>query len=155
VMALGRDMRALAIELRPPDLDDLGLESALHAYAQQWTTRYGIPVELSIELATDRRVPGVLETIVYRAAKEGLRNVANHAKARRVGLNVRAQRGVLSLILDDDGVGFDVGAISQAPGPGLGLAGIRERVELAGGTFAIESAPGAGTTLFVRLPLSG
>ncbi|MGO8697267.1 MAG: sensor histidine kinase [Limisphaerales bacterium] len=102
-------------------------------------------------LQTNRLPP---ELALYRIAQEALTNIARHAQAKRVSVLLERRAGCISLIVEDDGQGFNAPAEGAFVCPGrLGLLGMQERVQLAGGTLTIESAPGAGVTLFVRLPL--
>jgi len=153
---LMRDIHRLAWELRPPVLDDLGLNLALRRFTEDWAASTSVPVDLhtGADLG-DNRLPPEFETTLYRIAQEALTNVARHAQAKRVSLLLERRPGYVSLIIEDDGRGFDAQGILGAPaGPGkLGLLGMQERVRLAGGTFAVESSPGAGATVFARLPL--
>jgi signal transduction histidine kinase len=153
---LMRDIHRLAWELRPSVLDDLGLDLALQRAAEQWSRNTGVPVDLhtGAHLGTNR-LPQELETTLYRIAQEALTNVARHAQANRVSLLLERRSGYVSLIVEDDGRGFDAqGAMGAPASPGrLGLLGMQERVRLAGGTLTIESSPGAGATVFARLPL--
>ena len=152
---LTRDARALALELRPPELDDVGLESALATYAEQWTLRTGIEVDVTVtEIAEDHPVVPEVGTALYRIVQEALTNTAKHASARRVSVVLDQADGEVRLVIEDDGIGFDVDvAIDRARRQHrLGLGGMRERAALVGGTFEVESSPGAGTTIFVRIP---
>ncbi len=101
------------------------------------------------------RLPLEFETALYRVAQEALTNVLRHANARRVSVLLERRPGGVSLIVEDDGRGFDAETLLQAPPTEgkLGLLGMGERAKLVGGTFALESSPGSGTTVFVRLPL--
>jgi signal transduction histidine kinase len=154
--SLMRDIHRLAWELRPPVLDDLGLDLALRRFADDWSQSTGVPVDFHTggDLGT-RRLPHKFETTLYRIAQEALTNVARHAQAKRVSLLLERRPGYVSLIVEDDGRGFDAqGGMGAPASPGrLGLLGMQERVKLAGGTLTIESAPGAGATVFARLPL--
>ena len=150
--------RSLALELRPPELDDLGLESALETYVAEWGARYGVAADLAITGALrDRPLPADVGSTLYRVVQEALTNVAKHAGARQVSVVVEKPDGEVRLIVEDDGRGFDVEATATRTRTArrLGLAGMRERAALVGGSVAIESTPGAGTTLYVRLPLDG
>jgi signal transduction histidine kinase len=98
---------------------------------------------------TDARAPVEIETACFRIAQEALSNVARHARARHVEVTLTAQDVALEVTVKDDGVGFNVERLRT----GLGLAGMSERAELAGGRLDIESAPGTGTTLRARFPL--
>ncbi|MGA2656403.1 MAG: response regulator [Verrucomicrobiota bacterium] len=153
---LMRDIHRLAWELRPSVLDDLGLDLALQRAADQWSRNTGVPVDLHTGADSGtKRLPQELETTLYRIAQEALTNVARHAQANRVSLLLERRSGYVSLIVEDDGRGFDAqGAMGAPASPGrLGLLGMQERVRLAGGTLTIESSPGAGATVFARLPL--
>lgn len=153
---IGSEVHDLALELRPTALDDLGLPSALRHYAEQWSGRYDIPVDVHSNSPEQPRLPPAIETTLYRIVQEGLTNVAKHAQATRVSVIVEQRNGIVQLILEDDGCGFPVDAVMNAPHTErrLGLLGMRERATLAGGTLDIESAPGRGTTLFVRIPIT-
>ncbi len=152
---LMRDVHRLAWELHPAALDDLGLETALRRYTDDWSEASGVPVDLHSRGVSVHRLPLELETTLFRVTQEALTNVARHANAKRVSLLLERRPGLVSLILEDDGTGFDVSDAFQvlAASSKLGLLGMRERVALAGGTLDIESRRGAGTTLFVRVPL--
>ena len=144
-----QSVRRLAVELRPSALDDFGLEPALRRLGQ--TVREGGTLDVQVEarLGAERLLPEV-ETAVYRIVQEGLTNVIKHAAARRVSIVVARAAERLMVVIEDDGSGFDAGA---APGEGLGLLGMRERVQLLDGSLTIDAQPGLGTTLVVELPL--
>ena len=145
------DVHRLAARLRPALLDDLGLEAALARYVREWQQHTGIPVDSLIHLGKTR-LPPVVETALYRIVQEALTNVARHAKsAAQVSLVLERRKKEISLIIEDDGPGFDPETVDYTRH--LGLLGMRERAELLGGTFTVESAQGRGTTIFVRIPL--
>jgi signal transduction histidine kinase len=153
---VGRDVHRVASDLRPTALDDLGLAKALVARASDLGKRYGLAVDVQA-YRIDDRLPAEIETTVYRVVQEALTNVLKHAAARRVGVVLERKADQLRVIVEDDGKGFDVeaqGAERDASARRLGLSGIRERLTLIGGTMALESTPGAGTSLFVRIPLT-
>ncbi|HEX6615925.1 MAG TPA: CheR family methyltransferase [Gemmatimonadales bacterium] len=152
-----RDAGYLALELRPPELDDVGLTSALETYVEQWAGRYGVAAEVAVTGWTEREVPPETGTTLYRIAQEALTNVARHAGARRASVVVERSDGAVRLVVEDDGTGFPVEATAQrARAEGrLGLAGMRERAALLGGTLTVESTPGRGTAIYVRLPVEG
>ena len=148
-------VRALITELRPAALDQIGLQPAIEALALHIEKTQGVDVVAEVDLAdhdgraTERFEPE-LENAIYRVVQEALTNVAKHARAEQVRVRV-AERGAsesIDIEVTDDGVGFDPGKRSD----GLGLIGIRERVELVGGRIEIDSSPGSGTTLRVDLP---
>ena len=154
---LMRDIHRLAWELRPSVLDDLGLDLALQRYADEWSQNTGVPVDLhtAADLET-HLLPPELETTLYRITQEALTNVARHAQAKRVSVLLERRSGYASLIVEDDGQGFDTHEVMGVPaGAGrLGLLGMQERARLAGGILTVESAPAAGTTVFTRVPLA-
>jgi signal transduction histidine kinase len=144
------ELRGLITELRPATLDQLGLVAALEDLAER--VGHGAGVELATELEIDPgRLDPELESVVYRLAQEALNNVAKHAGAGRVDLQVRCGERRLDVLVADDGEGFD----PTAERSGFGLDGMRERVELAGGELQIESKPGSGTRVMAALPLAG
>ncbi len=153
--SLMQEAHRLAWELHPAMLDDLGLDTALRRFVTDWSENSGVPVDWHSVGLDKHRLPVELESTLYRVAQEALTNVARHANARRVSLLLERRPGHVSLILEDDGAGFDVPAAlhSFATNGKLGLLGMGERVTLAGGTLDIESKTGTGTTLFVRVPL--
>jgi signal transduction histidine kinase len=152
---LMRDTHRLAWELRPAALDDFGLAIALRRYADEWAALSGVPVDFHSQGMNAHRLPPEIESTLYRITREALTNVFRHAKARRVSILVERRAEQVSLIVEDDGQGFDAGATlgASTTESKLGLLGMQERATLAGGSLEIESSPGAGTTVFVRLPL--
>ncbi|GAA6731457.1 ATP-binding protein [Thermus sp. 93170] len=142
------EVRRLALDLRPSLLDHLGLEAALVRYVREFADRTGIEVDLSFHLR--QPLPKELETVVYRVVQEALTNVARHSGSPRAAVGVLEAEGEVRVFVEDEGRGFD----PRAVGPGhQGLLGMRERVELLGGRFLLESAPGEGTRVQIRLPL--
>lgn len=145
----------LAWELRPPALDDLGLQTALSNYVDKWSERGETIADFHSSGLDKHRLPPEVETAVYRTVQEALTNVLKHARAKRVSVILEHRHDQLLTIVEDDGQGFDVeaGMIGRDKGQGLGLLGIQERVALVGGNLNIESQPGAGTTLVIRIPV--
>lgn len=146
-------LRQIARELRPSVLDDLGLVRAVRFLADSISSRTGIRVQVESSCET-RHATGV-ETAVYRVIQEALTNVARHAHARNVRIELRHEGGRLQCVIRDDGAGFDVTTVlSHANGSkGLGLLGIRERLSAVGGTVDVQSEPGRGTSLVVMIPM--
>lgn len=142
-------LRGIISDLRPPALDELGLEPALRSLAERQATVNGLEVHVRLELG-GRRLDPELETIAYRVAQEGLTNVAKHAGATRVDVGLRAVDGVVELTVADDGRGLDPERVRGASG--YGLVGMRERAELRGGELAIGPGADGGTTLVLTLP---
>jgi len=144
-------VRNIVGRLRPVALDELGLPVALEHLRATWQQRLPtLEVELQIALL-DTLEPVLDETtalMLYRVTQEALNNVVRHADARRVTISIGQTDGVIELAIADDGCGFDASGKSV----GLGLLGMRERAEAAGGDMSIVSAAGAGCTLIVRLP---
>jgi PAS domain S-box-containing protein len=142
-----------ARELRPAVLDDLGLIPALHTFMENFTTRTGVRTHLTAfagveELETVRR------TVLFRVAQEALTNVAKHAKASRVEVSIHKLPDCICMKIKDDGKSFQLNRLMQVRGSKrLGLLGMRERLEMVGGLFEVQSAPGEGTTVLARIPL--
>lgn len=143
------EVRRLSMDLRPTALDDLGLAPAVKGYVQQFAERSGIETSFSAPTILARLSPEV-EIAVYRAVQEGLTNVMRHADAHHVGVSLAQTPDRISLTITDDGVGMDQDALA---GGGLGLAGMRERVMMAGGTLRVATQPGLGTRILIELPL--
>jgi PAS domain S-box-containing protein len=150
---LDQDIAFRVWELRPAVLEGLGLAAALTEYAGNWSKRYGIRAELHITRPADERLTTDTETTMYRFAQEALNNVVKHARATRVDIVLEYAHAHVSLIVEDNGIGFDPSAAHSTP-EGFGLIGMRERAALAGADFQIESAPGSGTTVILRVPTS-
>lgn len=146
-------VRNLSLDLRPGALDDLGLLPALLGHFERYTQQTGLRVGFR-QVGLERRFPSEVETAAYRIVQEALTNVARHAGVDEVAVRLWVQDGVLSLQIEDQGVGFDVEAAFRA-GRSSGLAGMRERAGLLGGSLIVESAPGSGTSLLAEVPLGG
>ncbi len=152
VRGLLADLRQVCAELRPPMLDTLGLGAALRALAEEWSAQWNIPIRLDLPPdATLRPLPSEVAVNLYRVVQEGLSNVARHAAARLVTVKLGWQAPCLILTLHDDGQGFAVPAHFHdlATQGHFGLMGMRERVNLIGGDWLVESTPGQGTTVRV------
>jgi signal transduction histidine kinase len=151
---MNTDVDFLVWELRPTTLDDLGLVDALSDYAASWSKHVGVQAQIDASRMRRERLMPEVETVLYRISQEALNNVAKHATARNVDILLEQRSDSVSLIIEDDGIGFDPQkAVIDARG--LGLVGMRERAAFAGGTLTIESNAAEGTTLFIRIPLSG
>ena len=152
---IAREVQQLALDLRPPALDTLGLPAALENLLQEWSARNGIEADLQSIGITGERFPAEVETMLYRVAQEGLTNVLKHARASHVSMLLERRSGILSIIMEDNGDGFDLETVLVAPDKArrLGLRGMRERVARLGGSLEIESTPGVGTSLFIRVPV--
>jgi signal transduction histidine kinase len=148
------ELRRLLHDLRPSVLDDLGLVPAIRWYADRHLEARGIAVRFEYGTLPER-LPVEVETALFRAAQEAITNIARHAGAEMVLIQIGAEGGTLRLEVEDDGQGFDPATVVPRPGDmrGLGLTGMRERVELFGGRVRIDSAPGRGTDVVIDLPL--
>ncbi|HEY5401040.1 MAG TPA: ATP-binding protein [Trebonia sp.] len=140
-----RDMQALLTELRAASLDGGGLASALLEICAAYQDRLGVSVDASVDEVT---VPPPVEHALLRITQEACANAVRHGRARRLAVSLSCQDGQVQLAVRDPGVGFD----PTAPQDGSGLAHIRDRVAELGGTVDIDSAPGRGTALTVRVP---
>jgi signal transduction histidine kinase len=138
--------------LRPSALDDFGLVVALSNYVRNWSKRYGIRAELHTSRMEKERLTNEKETVLYRIMQEALTNVAKHASAENVDVLLEGRSDYVSLIVEDDGDGFYVEDALGKGESGFGLINMRERAALVTGTLAVESNPGAGTTVVVRIP---
>jgi len=146
------EVHRMILDLRPSVLDDLGLQSAIRWYAERHLVSRGISVRCEFE-ARDRRWPAAFETAVFRVCQEAMSNIARHAEAESVLVQVAESDGMLRIEIEDDGKGFDPGSSGSPDRRHFGLMGIRERVEILGGTVRIDSAPGQGTRLRFEVPL--
>jgi signal transduction histidine kinase len=144
-----RDVRRLAVELRPKALDDFGLVPALERLADTFAEQTGIQVELEPQLG-DERLPSEIETALYRITQEALTNVVKHAQAHHVSIVLARRDRFVTALVEDDGRGF---TSAETRDEGLGILGMQERIALVGGRLTLESSPGGGTTLAVEVPL--
>jgi signal transduction histidine kinase len=146
-------VRDLALDLRPSMLDDLGLPAALRWLADRFERTTGIGAHLSMDEVPD--LPPELETACFRVAQEALTNVARHAQARNVWIDLHLVEDALDLRVRDDGVGFDAPAAYARAlgGTSMGVLGMQDRVSLAGGDYEVSTRPGSGTEVKARLPL--
>lgn len=143
------EVHDLSMRLRPRVLDDLGLAAALERLVHEWQARYNIPTDVVIQLS--ERLPGDVETAIYRIVQETLTNIARHAQAKSASLLVERRGDIVRAIVEDDGVGFDVN--TNHGERHLGLLGMRERVELLNGTLVVESSLEHGTSIYIEIPL--
>jgi signal transduction histidine kinase len=150
---MSREVHRLSWELRPTALDDLGLETAIGNYLEGWGQRFNSNVDFAGNLR-GRRLPAPVEITLYRVLQEAMTNIAKHANAERISVVLEAKSGEVSLIIEDDGIGFAQTSptVPSMVTSGFGLIGIRERLALVGGSLMIESATGHGTALFCRIP---
>jgi len=151
---VGQEVNQLAWEIRPTALDDLGLQTAIQQFLEEWQERSSLKFEVHLALS-DRRLPPPIETALYRVLQEAVRNVVKHAEAKQIGVILEATQSEVRLIIEDDGKGFNWDAVAGATDSTdrLGLLGVRERLALVGGSLEVETSPGSGTTLLIHVPL--
>ena len=155
---MGKTLHRIAWELRPPSIDELGLRKALASYIAEWSEQCGTEVDFHCDDPSLDEVPDEIATAVYRVVQEGLTNIVKHAqRPSAVSVIIRRTDATLQVIIEDNGCGFDLGARAGKASDhrGLGLEGMRERLALIDGTLDVESALGAGTTIFARITLDG
>jgi PAS domain S-box-containing protein len=148
---LDQDIDFRVWELRPVALEDVGLHAALTNFVHNWSKHFGIRVRLHTTGSTEERLTPETETMIYRLAQEALNNIVKHARAAQVDIVLERTSEHLSLIIEDNGVGFDT-SDAETVGEGVGLLGMRERAALVGADLQIESTGGRGTTVIVRVP---
>lgn len=148
VVATLRDVRQMAVELRPKALDDFGLAPALARLGEGLRETSSIDVQVSTRLGSDR-LPAAVETAIYRIAQEALANAMRHAQPKTVSIVATRWSNRVTMVIEDDGRGFDPTAAVD----GMGLASMRERAELLYGSVVIDSTLGRGTEIVLELPL--
>jgi signal transduction histidine kinase len=154
VQRLMDEVRSISMNLRPALLDDLGAASAVRGLCRDWQDVYrGIEVETDIAVL-DAEIPAILVTSVFRAVQESLNNVARHAAAQHVRVSIRITAGVLRVLVQDDGAGFEIDDGSSPASGTRGLRGLRERAARTGGCFDVSSAPGQGTVVQLEWPVA-
>lgn len=152
VQCISRTTRDIMVSLRPPDIDDFGLVPALRWHADSFTARTGVPVTIAAD-ENIARLSAAVELTLFRIAQEALANTAKHAHASGVTITLKKTAGKPLFTVRDNGAGFAAGSVPAPRTSGWGLTIMRERAELAGGSFVIESQPGKGTAVTVELPL--
>ena len=149
--AMSRELHDLAVRLRPASLTDCTLREALCQYTSNWSRRSGIVADFHCGDEVPQQLPADVKSAVYRFVQESLNNVVKHAQAKHVSVVVMEWGGLLTVIVEDNGTGFDCLTCGNDR---HGLVGMRERLEAIGGHLNLESSLGQGTTLFARIPLS-
>jgi PAS domain S-box-containing protein len=148
------EVRRIAMNLRPSTLEDLGILATLSWFIREYGSVYhSISVDKSIDVR-ESDVPDALKLPLFRIVQEALNNVAKHSRATRAFVGVEKRNGVLRLLIEDNGVGFDLGEVASRRGPATtcGHAGMRDRVALSGGSLTIESTPRIGVRIAVTWP---
>jgi len=149
VVATLQDVRRLAVQLRPKALDDFGLVAAVEHLVQTFSEATSIRVDLEAQLG-EKRLPAEVETTLYRIVQEALTNIVKHAEASRVSILLVRRSGTATVVIEDDGRGFDPTELREE---GMGIIGMRERVQLHEGRLTVESTAGSGATLVAEVPL--
>ncbi|MBI3248173.1 MAG: PAS domain S-box protein [Deltaproteobacteria bacterium] len=149
-----QEIRNLSLDLRPSQLDNLGLVDTLQWHVDRWVQRTGLVMHFAADRLQPRPSP-LIETACFRVVQEALTNITRHAQARQVWIMLRQHDAALDLLIRDDGIGFDVDTArtQAAQGKGLGLLGMEERMRLMGGQLEIVAAPEKGTEIHVCIPL--
>lgn len=145
-------VRNLSYLLRPPLLEEAGLLSAMRWFLQRYAqhTRIEVATELPQVLP---RLPEELKVALFRVVQEGMTNIARHAETKVARVRLVPDDHCVTLVMADEGRGFNPQSLLQATQPGVGLVGMQERIRELGGELRVESAPGKGTKLIVNLPL--
>lgn len=146
------EIHSLALELRPPVLDDLGLVHALDRYTRDFSRKTRIRVQMQADGFFGRHLPQYVGTTLYRIVQEALTNVARHSGAHHVNLALSWQKDRVTGVIHDDGRGFDMQEVQSRQRERLGLFSMQERAKLVGGRLQIHSSPGSGTTVLVQVP---
>jgi len=150
------ESRRIQMHLRPALLDDLGILATIKWFCREFQkAQPGIRVETRINIQ-EEEVPATVKTVVYRVMQEALNNISRHSNGNLVKITLERTEGTTEFIIQDNGRGFDLNAVLALKGSerGLGLAGMKERTQLSGGTFHLESAEGVGTTIRASWPVS-
>jgi len=151
VNELIRKVRKMSLDLRPSMLDDLGLQPALDWYFERYTQQTGIAVDFDPQELEQKRFSNEIEITIFRIVQESLTNVARHAGVKKVYVQLVAFQDTLELMIEDEGIGFALE--EQKAGSSSGLTGMSERTKLLQGEMEIQTMPGKGTRILVRLPL--
>jgi PAS domain S-box-containing protein len=153
---IDQEISFLVWELRPAVLDEVNFVPALKQYVTEWSRHYEIFAEFDAVQMDQVKVPTNIENNFYRIAQEALTNTAKYAKAKKVSVLIERRGDQVLLIVEDDGIGFDIDRVlnAQSGKSGFGLVSMRERTALIGGSFEVESTPNEGTTVFVRVPIT-
>jgi signal transduction histidine kinase len=152
---LNADVDFLAWELRPAALDTLGLDAALQSFVHEWSEHFKIAADYRGPVSGATRLAPESESNLYRILQEALQNVHKHAGATHVSVILEQHDGRALLIVEDNGCGYNPDTeVAMDTNKGMGVINMRERTALIGGELEIESSPGTGTTIFVRVPVN-
>ncbi len=145
-------VRRLTLELRPSDLDELGLIPALRSYTNEFTKKFNIDIDLQVT-GFRRRLPNNVEVALYRVVQEALTNVAKHSGATSVWISMGREDGLVVVTTRDNGRGFNMAEVMESKERGLGLFGMKERMSTVGGELEINTTPGQGTEVMAKFLL--
>jgi len=149
-------VRRLAWDLRPSILDDYGLSTALSRYIEDTSRQFGVRMDFQCSgLPDEKRLPDQIEITLFRIAQEAISNILQHSGAQQTSVVLIGQENAVTLLIEDDGRGFDINNIRQDGVKHLGLLGMKERAALIDGRFTLESNPGKGTVVKIEIPLKG
>lgn len=150
------DVRQIAFDMRPSPVDDVGLEAALGRDVRASAVQAGLTPSFHVHNADDIRLPAEIAGALYRVADAAVANVVAHANATALDVVMDVQHSTVSVLVQDDGVGFDVDAVVSGPVEGrFGLLTMEERMKMVGGNMVVESQPGKGATVLISAPLAG
>ncbi|MEK7849121.1 MAG: ATP-binding protein, partial [Chloroflexota bacterium] len=147
-----RDIRRIILDLRPSNLDDMGLVAALRSFAEDRLRAASIQVQFATR-GEERRLPGAVETALFRIMQEAVTNVVKHSRAANAHILVEFGPRMFVGLVEDDGVGFEPDTKQGPDGTGLGLQGMKERADLVGARLEVASTPGHGSRVRVEMPL--
>lgn len=154
IRQLVEEVRQLAWGMRPSILDDYGLDFALARHTEEVSKHFNLAIDYQYSRSPGLgRLPGRIEVTLYRIAQEAITNIVRHARATRASAVVLQRTNEVTLLVEDDGQGFDLASLEDNGAKRLGLSGMQERAALTGGTCAVESTPAQGTTVRVRIPV--
>jgi signal transduction histidine kinase len=155
VQQASEEVRQIHTDLRPSLLDDLGIISTISWFCREFEKVYsGIKIEKKVDME-EKQVPEPLKIVIFRVLQEALNNISKYAKADYVRISLKGITGKMEFIVEDNGQGFDIEHMSYVKSSkrGFGLTSMKERIELSGGAFAIESTPGVGTVVRASWPI--
>ena len=147
------EIQKISYELRPMALDKLGIDGALKRYIQELAQHVDIDIHYENKDCKLPRLGSIIETTVYRIVQEALTNAVRHARPQNIEITLRSEKNKVEVIVQDDGIGFDLDYVQRHGKEALGIMGMQERAALVGGKIEIDTAPGKGTRILLKLPL--
>ncbi len=153
IQTASEEARRIQLDLRPPMLDDFGVEVTINWFCREFQKVYSaIRIDKRIEIEEENKIPQTLGISLYRIVQEAFNNIARHSKGDQVLLSLGSNHAGIELTIQDNGLGFDPEEVRKRYRKGMGLSSMKERAELSGGTLSIQSAEGKGTTLKFTWP---